>query len=258
MIGFWTLTLKNLILPIFCKRCGIRLLTEENGFFCPVCWERSPRVERPFCTLCGRPHEGAVGFGTLHNFPCADCREVSARARPYGRIYGAAVYAGAVEDAIKLFKFGGRQRLARPLAAMMGEFVAREVETEQYDYLVPVPLHRVRERDRGFNQARLLMHELLPFFPNAKPDESLRRLRPTRVQSRLTNASERRANVVGAFGVQDGVHLRGKTALLIDDVVTTSGTVSECAKVLRKAGVSRVDVLAAALAVPDAGDARTE
>ncbi len=241
------LTLKNLFLPIFCKQCGLRLLTEENGFFCPTCWEMSRRVQRPFCIVCGRPHAGAVGFGSLSNFPCADCRERGQR--PFRRIYGASVYENAIEEAVKLMKFHGKQRMARPLAGLMLEFAEREMERDAYDLLIPVPLHKIRERERGFNQSRLLAEAVLAGFPKAHLDESLKRIRPTRVQSRLKDPEERRANVIGAFAVV-GDGLAGKTILLIDDVVTSGGTTSECAAALRRAGAAAVDVFAAALAMP--------
>jgi len=238
------LDIKNLIFPIFCKSFGRRLLTEENGFFCPTCWERSPRVERPFCTVCGKPHPGMVGYGSRGNFACAQCRE--AGARPFRRVYGAARYEDAVAEAIKLLKFSGKRRLAAPLAEMMAEFAENEIECADYDFLIPVPLHKVRQRARGFNQSQLIAQALLPMFPNAQLDESLRRIRPTRVQSRLKDAAARRANIVGAFAVE-GDRLAGKTVLLIDDVVTTGGTIEECAKALRRADVAVVDVFAAAL-----------
>jgi ComF family protein len=244
MIHDWTLALKNLFLPIFCKWCGCRLLTDENGFFCPTCWESSPRVQRPFCSVCGRPHGGVAGFGTVSNFPCADCR--GQETPPFRRVYGAALYRDAVEAAIKLLKFHHKPRLAKPLGALMAGFAGREMDCETYDYLVPVPLHKVRERDRGFNQSRLLAQTVLAAFPKARLDESLRRIRPTRVQSRLTSPAERRANVKGAFAVQ-GDHLAGKTVLLIDDVVTSGGTITECAAALRRAQAAAIDVLAAAL-----------
>lgn len=241
----WVLAVKNLLLPEFCKICDRRLLTEENGFFCPTCWEISPRIERPFCTQCGRPHTAAVGFDTRSNFPCAECREKGRT--PYRRIVGPATYDGAVEEAVKLLKFHDRPRLAGPLGALMAEFAARELDCGVYDFLIPVPLHRVRERDRGFNQSRLLATVLAPVFPNARLDESLRRIRPTRVQSQLTSEAERRSNIAGAFAVLGGEQLQGKTILLIDDVVTTGGTVAECAKALRRAQAAAVDVIAAAL-----------
>jgi ComF family protein len=132
----------------------------------------------------------------------------------------------------------------------MAEVAARELDCESYAYVIPVPLYKVRYRERGFNQSRLLAQEVLPVLPAAKLDESLRRIRPTKVQSRLHSEAERRENVRGAFAVVDGSHLAESTILLVDDVVTTGGTIAECALVLREAGAATVDVLAAALALP--------
>lgn len=200
----------------------------------------------PFCTICGQPHPAAIGYETRPNYPCAECRN---RKRPsFRRIYGAAVYGDAIETAIKLLKFSGKQSLAKPLGEIMMAFAREEMACDAYDLLIPVPLHAVRERDRGFNQSRLLANQILTTFPNARLDESLRRIRPTRVQSRLTNPEERRRNVGGAFEVQENPALDGKTVLLIDDVVTTGGTINECAAALQKARVKHVDVLATALA----------
>jgi len=240
----WALTLKNVFWPQFCRQCGVRLLTDENGYYCPTCWELSPRVTRPFCTICGRPHAGAVGFGTQSNFPCALCR--ARKRRPVRRVFAPALYEGPIGDAIKLLKFHDKQRLAAPLAELMCDFVAREAGGDAYDYLIPVPLHKVRERARGFNQSRLLVERIAPVFPKARLDESLRRIRPTPVQSRARSQAERRANVVGAFAVE-GDRLAGKTVLLVDDVVTTGVTTAECAAALKRAGVAAVDVFAVAL-----------
>jgi len=244
----WILTLKNLFLPIFCKACGQRLLTEENGFFCPTCWELSPRIARPFCLFCGRPHVAVVGSPSDLLYPCAACSTAKAE-RPYRQIRGAAYYQDAVEEAIKLFKFRDKPRLAGPLAELMADTAEEELECDAYEYLVPVPLHRVRARARGYNQSRLLALEILERFPSASLDESLVRVRPTRVQSRITDEAERRVNVRGAFAVVDGDHLRDTRVLLVDDVVTSAGTVAACSETLRAAGVREVDVLAVALAV---------
>jgi ComF family protein len=242
----WWLALKNIVVPVFCHQCGMRLLTEENLFFCPTCWEMSPKIESPFCTICGKPHPTAKGFGARGNFPCAKCRE--APAPPYRRIYGVALYADAIKQAIKLFKFNGRPGIAQYLGARMTDFAGQYMDAERYDCIVPVPLYRVRERERGFNQSRLLAQAVAPAFPRAVHDESLWRTRPTTVQSRLHSAKERLRNVAGAFAVK-GTSVAGKTVLLIDDVVTTSDTVAECARVLREAGAESVDVFAAALAI---------
>jgi len=246
--GGWWLATKNLVFPQFCGQCGVHLLTEENGYYCPECWLRSPRIHAPFCTGCGQPHPEMRGLGEVANYPCAECRE---RPHPHvDRIYGAAVYDDAIADAVRKLKFNGKQRLAGPMAEVMAAFADEYMEMEQYESMVPVPLHRVRERARGFNQSRLLTEAFALEIGGLAVDESLKRIRPTKTQSRL-KAAERAANVRGAFAVV-GDALDGKRVLLIDDVVTSAGTVVECARVLKLAGAAHVDVLAAALAVKQA------
>jgi ComF family protein len=241
----WSLALKNIVFPIFCKQCGVRLLTEENGYFCPTCWEASPKITRPFCSLCGRPHKDATGFDTRSNFPCVECTSRDA-APSYGRVWGARIYDESMREAVKLLKFNGKVRLAAALGEVMREFAMVEVPCEEYDYLAPVPLYRVRERERGFNQSLMLVEEILPAFPAASILTGLKRIRPTRTQSRLKDPGERKRNVEGAFAYE-GESLKGRSVLLVDDVVTSGGTVSECARALRRAG-AKVDVFAATLA----------
>lgn len=235
----------NIFLPVYCRICGDRILNKENGFFCPLCWESSPRVERPFCTRCGRPHQRMVALGAQSNFPCADCRERPDR--HLDRVWGAAHYEGAVALAEKWLKFHDRPALAPALAELMLEFAAREMDSGIYDVLVPVPLHRVRRRQRGYNQSELLARGLPAAFADAVIDLSLQRIRPTHAQSSLAR-DERARNVRGAFAVQ-GDSIAGKRVLLIDDVVTTGGTISECARALKRAGAASVEAFAVALAV---------
>ncbi|MCK5862511.1 MAG: ComF family protein [Candidatus Hydrogenedentes bacterium] len=246
MFQGWNLTLKNFLLPMYCRECGERLLTEENCFFCPDCWESSPRIERPFCTGCGKPHQRMVGLGALSNYPCADCRE--APNRFIRRTFGAAYYDGTISAAIRIFKFQKKRSLKNPLAALMLDFAFQEMNEEHYDFLVPVPLYRTRLRERGFNQSLELTELLLEAFPEAILDESLVRIRPTPAQSSLVS-SERARNVRGAFAVK-GDLCKGKRILLIDDVITTGETTTECARALKRAGALSVDAFAAALACP--------
>lgn len=243
-IDAWKMAFKNLFFPIFCLACRERLLTEENGFFCATCWELAPRIEPPLCIHCGRPHESMTGLGNRRNFPCADCREKPLKA--VHRIYGAALYEGAVAEGVKLLKFHDKQRLAKALGTLLHEHALIHLDTEAYDLLSPVPLHRVRLRERGYNQSALLANEVVGAFPRAHVWHGLQRIRPTRTQSKLAG-KRRRENVKGAFAVM-GDDATGKRILLIDDVVTSGGTVEECAKALLRAGATEVDVLAVALA----------
>jgi len=244
-----SLAVKNLLLPAFCRVCDMRILTEENLYYCPTCWSEIRLIERPFCSVCGRPHDKAAGFAERENFPCAECTEI--KRKPYGRMYAATVYDGVAQDAIALFKYGSRQLLAGPLAALMAEFAEREIDLTRYDAIVPVPLHRARRRERGFNQSEELARDLSERFPFLRVHNALVRVRETPQQTRL-RYDERRRNIKGAFAVGQDGDCRGKTLLVVDDVITTGATAEECARTLRRGGAKQVDVLAVARAVrPD-------
>ena len=161
-------------------------------------------------------------------------------------------YEGRLRDIIHAFKYDRRRTLARPLAALMSE-AGRDV-LEGADAAVPVPLHWLRRRRRGFNQAARLASGLgLPVC------QALRRSRRTRAQAGL-HADDRRANVAGAFGLawryrwpflppRAGPaprHLDGLVVLLVDDVCTTGATGDACARVLLDAGVREVRLLTVA------------
>lgn len=178
----WTLTLKNLVFPLFCKQCGIRLLTEENGFFCPTCWELPTRIEAPFCSHCGRPHPKMAGFGPVTNFPCAACNDLK-HETPYDRVYGATVYEGATAEAVKILKFYERRWIVDSMMDELDPFIDLTMDTDAYTLITPVPLHHIRLRDRGFNQALLLTERVAHHFPNAKLFQGLHRIRPTRGKS---------------------------------------------------------------------------
>jgi ComF family protein len=235
-------SLLRLVMPQYCRECGQRLMTDENPFFCPACWSRPQRIRPPYCTVCGKPHGTMVGYGMPTNFPCAECR--AKRRHEVRRVYAAAAYEGAVAATVKILKHERKIHAAPLLAQLVQEFVAREmIDRPPYDVLVPVPIHYVRQRERGFNHSTVLAHLIQPCFaPAAVSEECLARVRPTRPQQSLP-AAERPANVRGAFQVPAGVDIHGKQVLLVDDVVTTGSTVSECAKALRRAGAAAVDVI---------------
>jgi ComF family protein len=238
--------LKNLFLPAFCRQCDSRILTEENIYYCPQCWSEIRLIERPFCSICGKPHDKAAGFAERESFPCADC--VRTKRRPYRSMCAATVYDGLVQEAIAFFKYGSREPLAGPLAGLMMTFAEREIDFARYDVIVPVPLHRVRQRERGFNQAVELVRCLTERIPGLVVENGLVRVRPTPQQTRLT-AAERRRNLRGAFARAHDADFRKKRVLLVDDVITTGATAEECSRTLRKGGAEAVDAFAVARTV---------
>jgi ComF family protein len=190
-----------------------------------------------------------VGFGELNNFKCKTCRERGSK--DFDSLYATVVYEGAAEDAVKRLKFHRKKPLAKLMGEEMVEFARNEMELEQYELVQAVPLHPIRKRERGYNQAELLAAQLANHCATLQLANSLQRIRPTRVQSRISDPKLRRTNMAGAFAVNPSINLNDKTVLLIDDVVTTGGTVSECAKALKRAGAAKVDVLTFSVPIPD-------
>jgi ComF family protein len=145
-------------------------------------------------------------------------------------------------DAIHALKFRGRRALARPLAKLIVEQWGAALDAD-VAALVPVPLARGRQAERGFNQAALLAERLAAALGVPARPRWLARVRATAPQSDL-GAAERRANVRGAFVAHPAV--AGRHVVVVDDVLTTGATVAECARALKAAGAARVGVLAVA------------
>ncbi len=169
---------------------------------------------------------------------CGDCRTDPP---PFARARAAALYDGPVAAAVKRLKFG-RQMAYLPLMQSWLKAPACRELAAVAELLVPVPLHPRRLKARGFNQA-LLLAQAFDEAPVAR--DALVRVRHTVPQVKL-NPKERRDNVKGAFAVPNPARVKGKSILLVDDLFTTGATVKECARVLRRAGARRVEVLTVA------------
>jgi ComF family protein len=152
--------------------------------------------------------------------------------------YSFGLYENELRRLIHLFKYGRIQTLAQPLGRMLASALPRE---EQFDLLVPMPMHWIRRWRRGFNQAELLAGELSR-RTHLDVRQAVQRVHHRQAQAGLTN-SKRRLNVAGAFRVRNAKGIEGKRVLLIDDVMTTGATASACARVLKRAGAAHVSLL---------------
>lgn len=238
------LGLKNLFLPAFCRKCGVRILSEENLYYCADCWSTIEFVGDPRCPRCGRPHSVRVGFDEIYNFVCSECAAQKLWVR---NTCAAGIHAGVLRDAIHLLKFGRKRLIAQPLAELLLERIIPNIDIRSYDFMTTVPLHRNRRRERGYNQSELIAEHICIRVSDLKFELLLRRATDTPSFSKL-GASERRKWIRNAFWVVSDAEIKGKRILLLDDVVTTGATTNECARVLRRAGAERVDVLAIAVA----------
>jgi len=190
-------------------------------WLCDRCRSRIRRLEEPLCRRCGAEVESArSGCG---------CRK---RLRSLSRLRSAVAYEGPVEVALQRFKYHGWRRLAEPLALLLAERLV--VEGLAASWAVAVPLHRSRQRQRGFNQSELLARELRRRLALTNPPGELVRTRATPPQV----GHDRRwrlENVRDAFEWRGGP-LEGRSILLIDDVATTGATLEACASALRSGG----------------------
>ena len=219
---------------LYPPRCLVCRALGESGL-CAACLAQITPVMPPICRTCGQTIP-ADADGCLH---CRLRRPAYHRARALG------AYDGILRAAIHQFKYRDRPQLAGPLGLRLTAFArenAPDLNGLRFDALLPVPMHPVRRRLRGYNQserlARVVASELsLPLLTDA-----LVRTRPTRPQVGLAGAA-RRTNLSGAFAVCQSEAVQGKTLLLIDDVVTSGSSLHECALALKACGARAVYAL---------------
>ena len=164
-------------------------------------------------------------------------------------------YLEPIAELITGFKFDGKTSLAGDFAAALELSFRSKHDAAAVDVVVPVPLHPNRLRERGYNQSALIAAGFAKRIGRVCDVDSLVRIRDTEHQSRSTG-EERRLNLKGAFRVLDPAMIRGRTVVLVDDVMTTGATVDECSAALMAAGAHRVIpfVLAKALMDEDLGE----
>lgn len=222
---------KDLLFPPTCLGCTRRLATSRPPLFCADCLAEVVYLDSPCCTCCGTPFP----IGTDHL--CGTCL-VTPPAFDSAR--SLLLYQPPVATVLRTLKFGGQLTGLTTLAAL----VTRSPFLEHFtppDYIVPVPLHRNRLRQRGFNQARIIASSCLPQWQDRVKTDLLLRNRPTVPQTHLSG-EQRRSNLKKAFIPANNVHLAEKRILLVDDIFTTGSTVSECSRALRQAGAGRIEV----------------
>jgi ComF family protein len=236
----------SVLFPADCRICSEPLLNVSRLPVCPECLALIDPIRGRVCSICGErvltPYAFADPDGVVR---CPVCRRVD---RPFERAVAYGSYDGGLRELIHLLKYNRVRTAADVLGRMLAEAIAPiepyfEGDFERTPVLViPVPLYKGKNRQRGFNQAELVTKAALKHLANPHlrlSCELLRRTRETRSQIGLTS-HQRRENMRGAFAVSRAAEVTGREVLLIDDVYTTGTTVTECARVLRRAGASRV------------------
>lgn len=226
--------LADAVFPRACVHCAGAVAQSRFRWLCGSCAERLFAVREPCCMRCGMPFEGIVEGART----CPNCLEL----KP-------AFSAGRT---LMLFREAGAS-LVHELKYHQGRYVLEDVRRLCLSTpwlrdwlgearLVPVPLFPVRERERGYNQSRLLAEVFARAAGGGEVEELLARVKHTRSQTELSKA-QRRRNVARAFDLRPGAQVGPRSYVLVDDVFTTGSTLHACARVLTKAGAVQVRVM---------------
>ncbi|OIO78901.1 MAG: hypothetical protein COW11_05885 [Candidatus Omnitrophica bacterium CG12_big_fil_rev_8_21_14_0_65_43_15] len=204
----------NLLYPALCETCQEKIDTESNaGALCKNCLAK---------------------LKTLKPQPGTQYSNI--------KVWAACEYKGIAKNCIHLFKYNNRQRLSGPLAGLMSDLANKNPFGEKFDLIIPIPLHRSKMRERGFNQAELLAKNMAKSINAPVCVNALKKTKATISQAGLSK-TKRFTNLRGTFKITDSDVIYGKDILLVDDVCTTGSTINEAAKVLLKSGAKSVKAL---------------
>ena len=227
----------DLLYPRTCAVCG-EPVGDESLHVCWDCLAGLWPIQFPYCSVCGNPVSGCVS----RDYVCHLC---SHRERGFDVARSAVHFDGPAVDLIHAFKYNHAAHLSLDLAHLLLACVRGHYGAMDIDAVTFVPLYPRRERERTYNQSRLMAAELARALDRPLLERCLVRVRPTPSQTALS-AAERRENVRGAFEARQARWIAGRRLLLVDDVMTTGATVDECGRALRHAGAAAVRVVTVA------------
>jgi ComF family protein len=244
----------SVLFPADCQVCGEPLCGYSRAPVCDSCWKSLPTQPGPLCSRCGESL-CISDFGEATPVAAeTQCRPCRLAPPAFTRAVACGPYNGSMRPLLHLLKYDGLE----PIAAKLGEAIAAELarhpDLPAAPVVVPVPLFRDREKQRGFNQSELLAHAVIQGMRQRKPGwggrlaaRVLQRSRATQSQAGLS-LSERRRNLRGAFFVSDAEAIRGRDVLLVDDIYTTGATARACSLALKRAGAAKIWVATVARA----------
>lgn len=223
--------------PPVCQICFDSRATAPEGFVCSACVSQPAAVRwirDGFCARCGLPYEGEMPAP----FACENCHGLDLG---FEFARAAVVASPFILGLVHRYKYHDGRWLEPRLLSWLVEMAAPQLRATDWDWLMPVPLHPTRQRERGFNQAEQLACGLAAVTGIPVNTRVLSRVRYTDTQTAL-NRRNRQVNMAKAFAAERVEHLQGCRVILVDDVLTTGATTGACARQLMAAGASRVGV----------------
>jgi ComF family protein len=229
--------LKDLIYPNYCLVCKNKIKPPvQQQLICGICWDKIEQNLPPFCFSCGRHLDSQA----IEKNTCPNCAKFNFY---FDRAFSPCRYTGTIKKLIHEFKYSGKDYLGYPLGKLMHTFIQDyQLPIKHLDLIIPIPLHKSRQREREFNQAGILSREIAREFNKKVLTDVLLRIKPTKTQTELT-FQERCQNVKESFSVIKPELVKDTNLLLIDDVLTTGATSSEAARCLKEAGARKVLLL---------------
>ena len=201
----------RLLYPVKCMVCDTLLKEDTVLALCEDCYKLLPRYEKGFVKKPSLPYINGMA--------------------------AAFYYEEGVDKAIHALKFNHQPKLSMTMGYLLYEHIKEEAPLPEFDFIIPVPMHPRKKRQRGYNQSELVARELSSFLEVPVYQDLLYKTRTTHPQSSLKR-DERLRNLEGAFEIRKDCDLTGKIVLLVDDVVTTGTTLNTCARILYEKGAS--------------------
>lgn len=220
----------DLIFPPLCAGCK----DKDINFLCEKCKEKINFIKDNFCAKCGGVAEGKIISG-------ATCGKCKIEEKYFTISRSVARYSDVLKDIIHKFKYNKKKYLAKPLSNLMIDYLRNDssIDIKNIDIIIPVPLHKKRLQERGFNQSELLGKCLSEDFKIELASDVLFRTKNTVPQFNLS-PFQRAENIKGAFEVKNQNIIKDKNILLLDDIYTTGSTLQEASKSLKKAKTKNI------------------
>ncbi len=217
--------LTQLLYPSNCWACGL-LTHDKTPLFCDACEKALTVDPHPTCPRCS----STVGPHSVLAGGCPECRGESFG---FDEVIRLGPYKGELREVVLRMKHANGEDLAEAMAALWAASLGSRLRTLAPDVVIPIPLHWTRRWQRGFNQSAILADGLAKALNVPCKPSWLKRRRATPHQTAQQSGASRRDNVKKAFHAKEALPLKGRTVLLVDDVLTTGATASEAAKALR-------------------------